>query len=160
MINSDATTTAPVSLGTAAPSGDPTMVRRSMRDAHWHWGIGRRKTAVARVRIRPGTGKITINGRPYDEFFCVERDRSDVMSVLQKTSMTDSVDVFAKIEGGGITGQAGAMLLGLARALANYDPNLYGALREEHFLSRDSRKVERKKYGQAGARRRFQFSKR
>ena len=131
-----------------------------MRDAHWHWGIGRRKTAVARVRIRPGTGKMTINGRPYNEFFCVERDRVDVMSVLQKANMTESVDVFAKIEGGGITGQAGAMLLGLARALVNYDPNLYSTLREEHFLSRDSRKVERKKYGQAGARRRFQFSKR
>ncbi|MBX3372564.1 MAG: 30S ribosomal protein S9 [Phycisphaeraceae bacterium] len=134
--------------------------RRPLRDARWWWGVGRRKTAVARVRVRPGSGNITVNGKPYDRFFCVERDRKDILNVLETAKMSTAVDVEVNVDGGGTTGQAGAIVLGLARALNNYDASLIGTLRDHHLLTRDPRKVERKKYGQAGARRRFQFSKR
>lgn len=127
---------------------------------NWWWGTGRRKTSVARVRVRPGEGKFLVNDRPYDQFFTEERDRQNLLNVLEKTSTTGKVDVHAKVNGGGFTGQAGAVLLGLARALRRYDASLDPILRANNFLTRDSRKVERKKYGQAGARRRFQFSKR
>lgn len=127
---------------------------------NWWWGTGRRKTAVARVRIRPGDGKFTINDKEMVKFFNEERDRNDIMNVLEKTSTKGTVDVVVNAHGGGFTGQAGAVILGLARALNKYDPNLEPILRDNNFLTRDSRKVERKKYGQAGARRRFQFSKR
>ncbi len=127
---------------------------------NWWWGTGRRKTAVARVRIRPGEGSFTVNDKEMVKFFNEERDRNDIMNVLEKTSTKGRVDVVVNAHGGGFTGQAGAVLLGLARALKKYDPNLEPILRENNFLTRDSRKVERKKYGQAGARRRFQFSKR
>ncbi|MHC4217727.1 MAG: 30S ribosomal protein S9 [Planctomycetota bacterium] len=126
----------------------------------WWWGVGRRKSAVARVRIRPGDGKFFVNKRSYDKYLNEERDQNDVMTVLQKTKTVGSVDVHVNVRGGGYTGQAGAIVLGLGRALRKYDESLEPILRDNGFLSRDPRKVERKKYGQPGARRRFQFSKR
>ncbi len=124
------------------------------------WGTGRRKAAIARVRIRPGSGKFEVNKKHVDQFFCVERDQQDVRAPLSATQTADKVDVFVSVSGGGTTGQAGAILLGLARALKSYDASYEPVLRQQRLLTRDSRKVERKKYGQAGARRRFQFSKR
>lgn len=124
------------------------------------WGVGRRKTAVARVRICPGTGKIEVNGRTINDHFTTERDRKAIFGPLEVTNTGGKMDVFVNASGGGLTGQAGALILGLARALAKYDPSLEPALRNQGFLTRDSRMKERKKYGQRGARRRFQFSKR
>lgn len=124
------------------------------------WGVGRRKSAVARVRISVGTGKIEVNGRTINDHFTTERDRKAIFGPLEVTNTGGKMDVFVNATGGGLTGQAGAVILGLARALAKYDPNLEPALRGQGFLTRDSRMKERKKYGQRGARRRFQFSKR
>lgn len=147
----------------AAPDAPQTAVaprpRAEAAGGYW-WGTGRRKASVARVRVRPGTGQITVNEKPYTEFFRLERDQNDVLAVLKKTSTTSSVDVNVRVHGGGTTGQAGAIVLGIARALNRFDPNLEPILRDNQFLSRDPRRVERKKYGQPGARRRFQFSKR
>jgi len=126
----------------------------------WCWGTGRRKTAVARVRVRAGTGKIEVNGRPVEQYFPVERMRARACSPLKTAKLEGRVDVFANCSGGGITGQADAMLMGLARALVEYDETVEPALRQAGHLTRDSRKVERKKYGRAGARKRFQYSKR
>jgi small subunit ribosomal protein S9 len=126
----------------------------------WWWGTGRRKTAVARVRLRPGKGIVRINGREIDDYFTEIRDRMDVVAPLKATGMLGKVDVIVKAHGGGFTGQAGAILLGVARALRVYDSTLESVLREHGYLTRDAREVERKKYGLAGARRRFQFSKR
>lgn len=123
-------------------------------------GTGRRKTAVARVRVRAGSGQVTINGRPMDQFFLVEGDRRAVSDVLQATGKTDSVDVSIRVTGGGPTGQAGACRMGIARALISYDFGLFPSLRDGGFLTRDSRMKERKKYGLRGARRGVQFSKR
>lgn len=123
-------------------------------------GTGRRKTAVARVRVRAGSGQVTINGRPMDQFFLVEGDRRAVNDVLQATGKNDSVDVAIRVTGGGSTGQAGACRMGLARALISYDFGLFEVLRDGQFLTRDSRMKERKKYGLRGARRGVQFSKR
>lgn len=124
------------------------------------WGVGRRKTAVARVRIALGSGKIEINGRELNDYFTGERDRKAIFGPLEVTSTGGKMDVRVSAIGGGPTGQAGAIVLGLGRALAKYDPGLEGSLRNAGFLTRDSRMKERKKYGQRGARRRFQFSKR
>ncbi|MBN1346481.1 MAG: 30S ribosomal protein S9 [Phycisphaerae bacterium] len=126
----------------------------------FYWGTGRRKTAVARVRMRPGDGKFLVNKREVNAYFSEERDRNDVVAPLKATGTLGKFDIYANVKGGGPTGQAGAVLLGVARALRNVDPTLEHALREGGFLTRDSRMVERKKYGQSGARRRFQFSKR
>ena len=126
----------------------------------YFWGLGRRKSAVARVRIREGDGKFLINSRTPDQYFMTQRDRDDVVAPLKATDVAKHIDVFVNVKGGGTTGQAGAVLLGLARALRSYDAELEPALRSGRYLTRDSRKVERKKYGQRGARRRFQFSKR
>ena len=126
----------------------------------WWWGLGRRKAAVARVRIRPGDGKLIVNKRDYENYFTEERDRKDIEGVLSKTRTIGHVDMHVNVNGGGYTGQAGAIILGLGRALLRYDPSLEPILRENGFLSRDPRRVERKKYGQPGARKRFQFSKR
>jgi small subunit ribosomal protein S9 len=155
----------------AAPAADTEKARadkapapargaRKPRDGHWWWGIGRRKAAVARVRLRPGDGKFVVNKRPYDKYLTEERDRHDLMAVLHKTKTAGAVDVHVNVRGGGYTGQAGAIVLGLGRALLKYDESLESILRDNGFLTRDPRKVERKKYGQPGARRRFQFSKR
>jgi len=127
---------------------------------NWWWGLGRRKASVARVRIRPGTGKFIINKKPFDVYLNAERDHKDLMNVLQKTKTEGSLDVYVNVRGGGFTGQTGAIVLGLGRALFRYDDTLEPILRSNGFLSRDPRKVERKKYGQPGARKRFQFSKR
>lgn len=124
------------------------------------WGVGRRKSAVARVRIAPGTGKIEVNGRTLNDYFTGERDRKAIFGPLEVTNTGGKMDVLVNTDGGGPTGQAGAILLGLGRALAKYDSSLEVALRNAGFLTRDSRMKERKKYGQRGARRRFQFSKR
>jgi len=123
-------------------------------------GTGRRKSSVARVRIRAGSGNVTINKRPLDVFFFNEKDRKDVLAPLVVTDTRDSVDVIVKVHGGGITGQSGAIKLGIARALKSYDSELEHALREVDHLTRDSRMKERKKPGLRGARRGTQFSKR
>lgn len=123
-------------------------------------GTGRRKTAVARVRVKKGKGKFTVNGKELAEFFPVERDQKQIMAVLEKTESVGKVDVWARVDGGGITGQTGAVKLGLARALHVQDPSLHHTLSVNGFLTRDPRMVERKKYGFKKARRSFQFSKR
>lgn len=134
----------------AAPQPKPT----------YTWGVGRRKSAVARVRIAPGSGKIEVNGRTINEYFTAEKDRKAIFGPLEVTNTGGKMDVWARCNGGGLTGQTGAIVLGLGRALARYDAGLESALRGSGFLTRDSRMKERKKYGQRGARRRFQFSKR
>lgn len=123
-------------------------------------GTGRRKSAVARVRVRSGSGKITINGRPLEEFFVTDQDRRRVLETLDHVELTEQVDVIARVSGGGLTGQSGAVRMGLARALVSYNESLHEPLREGDFLTRDSRMKERKKYGLRGARRGVQFSKR
>ena len=123
-------------------------------------GTGRRKTAVARVRIRAGQGKIVVNDRSLEEFFLNESDRRSVLSPLVKTGKAETVDIRIKVHGGGVTGQAGACMLGIARALKLYDTESEEALRQNHLLTRDSRMKERKHYGLRGARRGTQFSKR
>ena len=123
-------------------------------------GTGRRKTAVARVRIAPGSGKITINRRPLENYFPLDTQRSAVTQPLTVTATADKLDVRVNVAGGGPIGQAGATRHGIARALLKFDANLRPALKAEGLLTRDSREKERKKYGQPGARKRFQFSKR
>ncbi len=124
------------------------------------WGIGRRKTSVARVRLTAGDGKLTINGREVAAYFSEEKDRASALSPLVATKQEKAWDITVNATGGGRTGQADAVKLGIARALRRADASLEPALRDGQFLTRDPRMVERKKYGQAGARKRFQFSKR
>jgi small subunit ribosomal protein S9 len=123
-------------------------------------GTGRRKTAVARVRLATGTGKIVINGRSFENYFPVESLRMVAAQPLTVTGLSDKYDARITVSGGGPNGQAGAVRHGLARALLTVDANLRPALRAEGLLTRDSRMRERKKYGQPGARKRFQYSKR
>lgn len=123
-------------------------------------GTGRRKTSVARVRIKSGKGKITINDRELEDFFRVPQDQNAVTAPLDHCEVRGGVDVIIRVHGGGTTGQAGACMQGIARALLKHDSDLSDKLREKHFLSRDSRMKERKKYGLHGARRGTQFSKR
>jgi len=123
-------------------------------------GTGRRKTAVARVRLATGSGKITINGRAFDNYFPLETLRSTVSQPLTVTGTSDKLDVRVNVTGGGPNGQAGAVRHGIARALLQFDVNLRPSLKKEGYLTRDPRMRERKKYGQPGARKRFQFSKR
>jgi small subunit ribosomal protein S9 len=125
-----------------------------------YYATGRRKRSVARVRLRRGTGEIRVNERPYKEFFPVEMRWREAISPFLQTQTLGQFDAWVNVSGGGITGQAGAMSLGVARALRAYDLNFDKPLRENGLLTRDSRMTERKKYGQKGARRRFQFSKR
>jgi small subunit ribosomal protein S9 len=124
------------------------------------WGTGRRKTAVARVRIREGTGKFLVNDQDYNVYFPLEVQQMDVKSPLTLTDMAGRVDVFVNVRGSGKLSQSGAVLLGLARALKDYRPDLEAALRDSGFLTRDARMVERKKFGHKKARKSFQFSKR
>lgn len=135
--------------------GDPVLT-----DGGEALGTGRRKTAVARVRVKVGEGNVTINGREFNEFFPAEKHKAEAMAPLYATGMRDSVDIRIRVAGGGPSGQAGAVSLGIARALCNYQPPLEEPLREAHLLTRDSRMVERKKYGHKKARKSFQFSKR
>lgn len=125
-----------------------------------YYGTGRRKTAVCRVFLRPGSGNITVNGRPVDQYFLTEADQTTARQALLATETADKFDVLVNASGGGMTGQAGAVRLGTARALCEFNQELRGKLKQLGFLTRDPREKERKKYGQPGARARFQFSKR
>ena len=123
-------------------------------------GTGRRKTAVARVRLASGNGKITVNGRAFDNYFVLETQRAQATQPLTVTGMVEKFDVRVNVSGGGPSGQADAVRHGIARALILADANLRGTLKAEGLLTRDPRMKERKKYGQPGARKRFQYSKR
>ena len=149
-----------------APAPRPLRAAKPAKGGWW-WGTGRRKRAVARVRIRPTTGEAKVvicctgkKTKTVEQYFCEDRDRTDAVAPLKATNTMSKLDVFVRLDGGGYMGQAGAMMMGLARALRDYDPTTEQALRDGGMLTRDAREVERKKYGQAGARRRFQFSKR
>ncbi len=124
------------------------------------WGTGRRKTSIARVRLKKGNGKISVNENELDRYFTVDRDRTQVRAPLKATKTIGDYDVLVNVKGGGITGQAGAISLGIARALCKADASLSDSLRQEGFLTRDSRMKERKKYGKKGARKSFQWTKR
>jgi len=143
-------------VAAAKPTSNPSSEPKS---GYW-WGTGRRKSSVARVRIRPGSGKMIVNKKELGEYFRREQDQKAVVAPLKAVQAEKAFDVFINVRGGGTTGQSGASLLGVARALKNYDENYLHALRESGHLTRDPRMVERKKPGQRGARRRFQFSKR
>lgn len=162
-------------LSTVNPSAEakPSQMTRKVRTpapakSGWWWGTGRRKRAVARVRLKPntqGTGTIQVQigketFKTVEQYFAEPRDRNDCAAALKVTDTFQKMDVIVRIAGGGFMGQAQAVRLGVARALRDYDPTLEDALRNAGFLTRDAREVERKKPGQAGARRRFQFSKR
>jgi len=131
-----------------------------MADMVQYYGTGRRKTSVARVFLRPGSGKFTINGRAFEEYFVTEQQRITARRVLVFTDMGTTFDMVATVKGGGVTAQADAVKMGTARALLEYNIELRASLKEQGFLTRDARMKERKKYGQKGARKRFQFSKR
>ena len=122
--------------------------------------VGRRKEAVARVRLLPGKGMITVNQRPFDKYFIRETDRLIIKQPLMLTNSATKFDIFARVQGGGLAGQAGAVRLGIAKALLDIDPGVKESLRKQGFLTRDPRAKERKKYGQKGARKRFQWTKR
>ncbi len=124
------------------------------------WGTGRRKSSVARVRLKPGSGELMVNKRKVDEYFKRPADRNAVFAPLKAVNGEKNFDIFVNVSGGGTTGQSGAAMLGIARALRYYDPTMLKALRDGGYLTRDGRMVERKKPGQPGARRSFQFSKR
>ena len=125
-----------------------------------YYGTGRRKTSTARVFLRPGTGAISVNYRAFDAFFPSEALRTQIRQPLILTETADKFDILATVAGGGVSGQAGAVRLGIARALVEYNLELRKRLKKDGLLTRDARIKERKKYGMAGARKRFQFSKR
>jgi small subunit ribosomal protein S9 len=131
-----------------------------MTEARYYYGTGRRKTAVARVRLYPGNGDIVVNGKPMSEYFDREHDRQAIMLPLQTTEMTSKFSVMVKVFGGGVSGQAGAVSHGISRALEVADPNLHQALRRSGLLTRDSRAKERKKFGLKRARKAPQYTKR
>ena len=131
-----------------------------MADTNEFLSTGRRKTAVARVRLAPGTGKIIVNGRAFEAYFPLEQLRMQATQPLAVADAATKFDLRISVQGGGPTGQAGAVRHGIARALLKADPNCRPALKAQGFLTRDPRMKERKKYGQPGARKRFQFSKR
>ena len=135
------------------------MAKKAKEDP-FTWGTGRRKTAVARVRLKQGTGKIVINKRDFDKYFTTTKERAVVIAPLKASQAEKSFDIFINTAGGGYCSQAGAISLGIARALLKSNPDHEPVLREGRFLTRDAREVERKKYGRRGARRSFQFSKR
>jgi len=143
---------------TVAPA--PVILRGKIDKDGTGMGTGRRKTSVARVRVRDGGGKFTVNDREFADFVQVPRDRSKIQALLKTAGVEGAVDVTANVNGGGITGQTGAIILGLARALEVRNPSLHQALKDQGYLTRDDRMVERKKYGRRKARRSFQFSKR
>lgn len=146
----------------SAPESTPVIPERRTKPdkGGFIWGTGRRKSSIARVRIKPGSGKLLINKRTVDDYFPRLQDRNAVAAPLKSLDISESFDIFINVKGGGTTGQSGAIVLGIARALRNYDQGLLPALRDSGYLTRDSRMVERKKPGQKGARKRFQFSKR
>ena len=126
----------------------------------WFHGTGRRKESVARVFVRQGTGKFTVNGRPVEQYFTNHAWKHDATEPLKFTSLAEQLDIVVTANGGGAGGQAGAVRMGLSRAISRFNPELRPSLRKNGFLTRDSRMKERKKYGQKGARKRFQFTKR
>ena len=137
------------------------VVREKEIDAQGRaYATGRRKNAVARVWVKPGTGKITINGRDQKVYFARPTQQMVIQQPFDVTQRNGQFDVIATVSGGGLSGQAGAVRHGISQALTRFEPALRGAMKAAGFLTRDSRVVERKKYGRAGARRRFQFSKR
>ena len=161
--------TAPeVILGSGAPAASeeleeskiPQLIRGKIDKFGVAMGTGRRKTSVARVRVKDGDGQLVINGQTLDRYFKIERDRLMVVAPLKSTGTYGSVDVWVRVHGGGTTGQTGAVVLGIARALQARQPELHEVLSEGGFLTRDGRMVERKKYGYKKARKSFQFSKR
>ncbi len=131
-----------------------------MSDKVKNYGTGRRKTATARVYLRPGTGQIRVNSRSFENYFRSDVQKMVIRQPLVITETADKLDVLVRVRGGGATGQAGAVRHGISRALIEFDPALRPKLKAAGFLTRDPREVERKKYGQPGARKRFQFSKR
>mgnify|MGYP002624631627 CR=1 FL=1 len=162
---SEVETAAPVEEATTPDPHDPAVIAEKhppKRDpiTGESLGTGRRKSSVARVRLKEGSGAITINGRSLEEYFPVLQDRNAVTAPLESIGKTSDFDVRIRVEGGGRTGQSGACRLGIARALVSVSPEYYGALRDGNHLTRDSRMKERKKYGLRGARRGTQFSKR
>jgi small subunit ribosomal protein S9 len=132
----------------------------NMADLVQYYGTGRRKSSVARVFLRPGNGEFKVNGKPFDVYFVTDAQRIEARQPLVVTETAGTFNVLVNSSGGGINGQAGAVKMGIARALLEFNPELRGKLKGEGFLTRDSRGKERKKYGQKGARKRFQFSKR
>jgi small subunit ribosomal protein S9 len=136
------------------------MAARSTTHKDPYYGTGRRKTSTARVFVRPGTGRMTVNRREVSDYFPRASSVMDLYQPLALTEAANQYDVTITVKGGGPSGQAGAIRLGLARALLHVNPEWRGVLKAAGMLTRDSREVERKKYGRAGARRRFQFSKR
>jgi len=131
-----------------------------MADQVQYYGTGRRKSSTARVFLRPGSGEFRVNGRPFNMYFVTDAQRIEARQPLAATETESTFDIVAVVTGGGVTAQAGAMKMGIARALLEFNPELRGKLKSAGFLSRDARVKERKKYGQKGARKRFQFSKR
>ena len=125
-----------------------------------YYGTGRRKSSIARVFLRPGSGEFRVNDLPFDRYFVTETQRILARQPLVTTETAGNFNIVATVNGGGVNGQAGAVKMGIARALLQFNPELRGRLKAEGFLTRDSRAKERKKYGQKGARKRFQFSKR
>jgi small subunit ribosomal protein S9 len=147
--------------GTATPETPAAPLREKIVDKQGRaYATGRRKDAVARVWLKPGTGKITINGRDQEVYFARPTLRLVINQPFGLTDRVGSYDIVATVKGGGLSGQAGAVLHGIAQALTRFEPALRGAVKSAGFLTRDSRAVERKKYGKAKARRSFQFSKR
>jgi small subunit ribosomal protein S9 len=131
-----------------------------MADQVQYYGTGRRKSSVARVFLRPGSGKFTVNSREFDKYFLTDAQRVEIKQPLVVSETSSTFDITATVDGGGVNGQAGALRMGIARALLEFNLELRKKLKVEGFLSRDARVKERKKYGQKGARKRFQFSKR
>jgi small subunit ribosomal protein S9 len=131
-----------------------------MAEALQYYGTGRRKSAIARVYLRPGSGDFKVNGRPFDQYFVTEAQRRSAKDPLISTETGSSFNIVARVSGGGVNGQADAVKLGIARALMLFNIELRKKLKADGLISRDSRAKERKKYGQKGARKRFQYSKR
>ena len=145
----------------AAPAAPPAPLREQQIDKQGRaYATGRRKDAVARVWVKPGSGKITVNGRDQEVYFARPTLRLVIDQAFQVADRTGQYDVIATVKGGGLSGQAGAVKHGISQALTKYEPALRGAIKAAGFLTRDSRTVERKKYGKAKARKSFQFSKR
>jgi small subunit ribosomal protein S9 len=145
---------------TPAPAAPTTRGKQVIGGKVFYWGTGRRKKSVARVRFTLGEGKFLVNGREVDDFFKETKDRHFVRAPLIAANIAGTFNISATVKGGGYTGQAGALVQGLGRAISMYDVALRPGQKDGGFLTRDSRMKERKKYGQRGARRRFQFSKR
>ena len=131
-----------------------------MADLIQYYGTGRRKSSIARVFLRPGSGKFTVNGKPFETYFVTEQQRASAKRPLATAEMTSNFDVLTTVRGGGVSAQADALKMGIARALLEFNAELRKTLKADGLLSRDARIKERKKYGQKGARKRFQFSKR